>query len=213
MSNQAAVHKAFLLVVEELQERYGGDSHGLLSGFLSVVDSMADETRTKNSNPPRPLFRTNPTVEEKKTDKPASPSRQKKNPAKESGLVSFADMLRSGRDSPDPMPVDRPGANNSRKSSYDVTKDGNRLNAKPTTVPRSDSFEDKEKPELPKEDVLIEVKPLPKIRLSLMPSPREEDEDNSSSGSPVPSRPSRKKKSSSSRSKRSRSKKTSNKIK
>ena len=29
--------------------------------------------------------------------------------------------------------------------------------------------------------VLIEVKPLPKIRLSLMPSPREEDEDESSS--------------------------------
>eukprot|EP00977_Amphora_coffeiformis_P016746 scaffold5296_cov163-Amphora_coffeaeformis.AAC.1 len=208
MSNQAAVHKACLLVVEELKERYGRDSRGLLDGFLSVVDSMADETHSKKSSIPRFLSRTTPASEEKKTDKPGTPSRQKKNPAKESGLISFADMLRSGRDSPDPMPVDRPGASNSRKSSYE-TKDGNRLNAKPTTVPRSDSFEDKKKPELPKEDVLIEVKPLPKIRLSLMPSPREEDEDDSSSGSPVPSRPSRRKKSSSSRSKRSKSRKPS----
>ena len=32
---------------------------------------------------------------------------------------------------------------------------------------------------------LIEVKPLPKIRLSLMPSPREEDEEDLSSSSPA----------------------------
>lgn len=192
MSNQAAVHKAFLLVVDELQDRYGGDRRGLLGGFLNVVDNMADEPYV------RPLSKNNPSYEEKKLE---SPTRQKKNPAKESGLVSFADMLRSGRDSPDPMPVDRPGARSARKLAYDVSKDGNRLQARPTTVPRSDSFEDKEKPPLPQEDVLIEVKPLPKIRLSLMPSPREEDEDNSSETSPVPSRQSKKKKSS--RSKRS----------
>ena len=211
MSNQAAVHKAFLLVVEELRERYGRDNYGLLGGFLTVTDTMAEENRSRATETPRPLSRTNPNSEEKKTDKSVSPSRQKKNHAKESGLVSFADMLRSGRDSPDPMPVDRPGANGSRKASYDVTKDGNRLNAKPTTVPRSDSFEDKQRPELPKEDVLIEVKPLPKIRLSLMPSPREEDEENSSEGSPVASK--HRKKKTSSRSKRSRSKKQSNQVK
>jgi hypothetical protein len=34
----------------------------------------------------------------------------------------------------------------------------------------------------------IEVKPLPKIRLSLMPAPREEDEENSSSVSGSPER-------------------------
>lgn len=212
MSNQAAVHKAFLLVVEELKERYGGDSRGLLGGFLSVVESMNEDGRPKSSGIPGFLSRTSPTSEEKKTDKPLNPTRQRKNPAKESGLVSFADMLRSGRDSPDPMPVDRPGASHPRKSSFDPNKDGNRLKTQPTTVPRSDSFEDKKKPELPKEDGLIEVKPLPKIRLSLMPSPREEDEDNSSSGSPVPSRPSRKKRSSSSRSKRSRSRKPSSRF-
>ena len=34
--------------------------------------------------------------------------------------------------------------------------------------------------EVKKDPVLIEVKPLPKIRLSLMPSPREEDEEENS---------------------------------
>ncbi len=45
----------------------------------------------------------------------------------------------------------------------------------------------------------IEVKPLPKIRLSLMPAPREEDEENSSSvsGSPERSKSIRKKRNSS----------------
>jgi hypothetical protein len=45
----------------------------------------------------------------------------------------------------------------------------------------------------------IEVKPLPKIRLSLMPAPREEDEENSSSvsGSPERSKSVRKKRNSS----------------
>lgn len=206
MSNQAAVHKAFLLVVDELRERYGDEGHGLLAGFFSVVDGMAAEGRSRTYNPPRPLSRTNPVAEEKKTDRP-SPSRQKKDPAKESGLVSFADMLRhTGRDSPDPMPVDRPGLQN--RKTIDVPKEGNRLNAQPSKVPRSDSFEDKKKPEIPKDDVLIEVKPLPKIRLSLMPSPREEDEENSSAGSPFASRQSRKKKSSS-RSNRSKSRKVS----
>ena len=42
MSNQAAVHKAFQLVVEEIKDRYGVQGKGLLAGFLSVVDGMAD---------------------------------------------------------------------------------------------------------------------------------------------------------------------------
>jgi lipid-binding SYLF domain-containing protein len=208
MSNQAAVHKASLLVVEELRERYGEDSSGLLAGFMSVVDSMADESRPKTLHPQRPLSRTNPTAEEKKIDyNTVSLSKQKKDPARESGLVSFADMLRSGSGSPDPMPVDRPGSNSARQQ-LQVPEEGNRLKTKPTTVPRSDSFEDKKKPELPKEEVLIEVKPLPKIRLSLMPAPREEDEENSSTASPLVTKSSRRRKPSA-KPKRSRSKKPS----
>jgi hypothetical protein len=211
MSNQAAVHKAFLLVVDELRDRYGEVAgRGLLRGFLDVVDNMGNNNHpnhnatSKPSSPFRSLSRThNPSSEEKKVE---FPTRSRKDPAKESGLVSFADMLRSGRDSPDPMPVDRPKAPGSRKPAYNVRNDGqgnssNRLNARPTTVPRSDSFEDKEKPatKLPKEDVLIEVKPLPKIRLSLMPSPREEDEEEGSESSPAPARNSKKNRSSRSR--------------
>jgi len=43
MSNPAAVHKAFLLVIDELRERYGPDGGGLLAGFLNAVDNFKEE--------------------------------------------------------------------------------------------------------------------------------------------------------------------------
>ena len=47
MSDQAAVHKAFLLVVDEIRDRYGAQGKGLLAGFLSVVDDMADASGSR----------------------------------------------------------------------------------------------------------------------------------------------------------------------
>jgi len=52
------------------------------------------------------------------------------------------------------------------------------------------------KEERKKNEVTIEVKPLPKIRLSLMPAPREEDEEEMSGGTPVSSSVARRKNSS-----------------
>lgn len=54
----------------------------------------------------------------------------------------------------------------------------------------------------------IEVKPLPKIRLSLMPAPREEDEENSSSESDSPDRSKPRKKSTSDSKKRTKNRRS-----
>jgi len=40
MSNQAAVHKAFLVVLNELKTRYGSEGKGLMASFLSVVRNL-----------------------------------------------------------------------------------------------------------------------------------------------------------------------------
>ena len=66
--------------------------------------------------------------------------------------------------------------------------------AKPSTPQRPSSAQNTNEFDSPGDEmnsrdpgVTIEVKPLPKIRLSLMPAPREEDEDETSSASqPAP---------------------------
>jgi hypothetical protein len=194
MSNQAGVNKAFLLVMDEIRDRYGVEGSGLMAGFLSVVENMGGADEPKNSggnSQPRMFPRTGPVSEEKKSGEPPVASRKEK-PLQTSGLVSFEDMLKTGRHSPD------------RLSTKTFTV--------PQKVPESDpgrasmlketsAFLAEEKEQAlvsaQKDALLIEVKPLPKIRLSLMPSPREED-DESSAATPV--KPIKKKKSSSSRS-------------
>ena len=188
MSNQAAVHKAFLLVLDEIAQRYGVEGAGLLAGFLGVVDSMADGTKSvssKGDNVPRPFHRTDPVGEEKKVDHGAfSSSRQSSRILEsrhaKSGLVSFEDMLKtSGTGS------DRPMTPNLSQFSDSSNRVASRHIA--NNEPSSSSYAEGE-------GRLIEVKPLPKIRLNLMPSPREEDEDDYSSASPMPSKQVKKKK-------------------
>ena len=193
MSNQAAVHKAFLLVLDEITQRYGVEGAGLLSGFLSVVDSMADGSKSvssKGDKVPRPFHRTEPVSEEKKTDPGTLNSSRQSSRAHDSrhaksGLVSFEDMLKaSGTGSLSPLPSDRPMTPNLSL----VSDSSNRVTSRHigNNGPHASYAEG--------EGRLIEVKPLPKIRLSLMPSPREEDEDCYSSASPMPSKQVKKKK-------------------
>jgi hypothetical protein len=202
MSNQAAVHKALMLVVDEISQRYGAEGTGLVAGFLTVVNNMSDGTgsmSSKGENAPRPFHRTDPVAEEKKVDyNPTTPlparstSRKQDSRQAKSGLVSFEDMLRTsdmGRVSP--LPSDQPGilnlAQNVDSSSNRAVARSKATNGK-SIGQSSASFVETE------ESRLIEVKPLPKIRLSLMPSPREEDEDDYSSASPMPSSQVRRKK-------------------
>jgi lipid-binding SYLF domain-containing protein len=197
MSNQAAVHKAFTLVVDEVKQRYGRDLGGLVGGLLSVVDNMNDGTKDTSSMR-RPFHRTDPTAEEKKVDHGSSGFREQ--PRKQgsrslkSGLVSFEEMLRTA-DSAGGMSSqlsgDRPSTpsfNSSRDAPDNSKQYSARKSSNELLQNGGGCIDDAEASRL------IEVKPLPKIRLSLMPSPREEDEDDCSSGSPMPSAKVKKKK-------------------
>jgi hypothetical protein len=204
MSNQAAVHKAFLLVLDEVKLRYGAEGHGLLAGFLSVVDDMASSgssMRTKQENGKRsplsrPFRRTDPTMEEKKSDiSPRASAKANSTNPRTSGLVSFEDMLKTGRESPETTPVVRPSTPNIQHQ-VPGSDPGKRLSANGPSIREADLPPSHEKKE---PALMIEVKPLPKIRLSLMPSPREEDEEESSDTQPIPTKSVRKKKPSRSR--------------
>lgn len=172
MSNQAAVHKAFGLVVEELKARYGTEHVGLMAGFLAVIAQFHESKRS--SQRPQPSPQATIGTDQDNLNRIDSGGN-------ESGLVSFEDMLKTGRESPvspAPRPVTpslqlhtpeaNPGARVSSKRSQS-TVDGDKLIANKVS-PRGKKDQ----------QLLVEVKPLPKIRLSLMPSPREEDEFNSS---------------------------------
>ena len=200
MSNQAAVHKAFHLVLNEIKSRYGEEPGGIMAGFLSVIDTMGDSAsdelgRGSLNRPYHPM-------EEKKFDAPNP--KQQRGTRKDSGLVSFEDMLKTGRESPEVEAVERPSTP-SLQHQIPEPDPSKRISAKAKPAPHANEFApvpelDDEDMLEPKEPVLIEVKPLPKIRLSLMPSPREEDEDNDSSAySPVDKSKKKKKNSSSKR--------------
>ncbi|GKY93107.1 hypothetical protein MPSEU_000278900 [Mayamaea pseudoterrestris] len=197
MSNQAAVHKALLLVLDEITQRYGAGGTGLVSGFLTVVDQMTEtDNASKSEIVPRPFHRTDPATEEKKIDATKSghhltgsardASRKHESRQVKSGLVSFEDMLKTaGTGSLSPLPNDRlatPGF----AQITDLVSQPNRIADRRTHDRTGVHHQSAAQSELERQR-LIEVKPLPKIRLSLMPSPREEDEDDNSSASPKPS--------------------------
>jgi hypothetical protein len=202
MSNQQAVHKAFLLVVDELKARYGIEGVGLLAGFLSSVDNMTDGQKGEKASSPKRVTMAPRSLSEEKKESDSN---------KESGLVSFEDMLKTPKD-PDRVDfsIDRPSTIPRRSSTAP-----NPLRPEPDPAKRyrarkqelkNDEFEELEGDD--PEPLRIEVKPLPKIRLSLMPSPREEDEETEedSAGAPralAPSAKSSKKKSNRSSSKTS----------
>jgi lipid-binding SYLF domain-containing protein len=181
MSNQAAVHRAFLLVMNEISSRYGEEFGGLMAGFLSVIDTMGNgEAEFEDTEQRGRPFSVTSSGEEKKSDSPNS--KQSRRQSKNSGLVSFEDMLKTGRQSPELINTERPSTP-SLQLEIPEPDQAKRLAAKSKSAPHINEFAPV--PELeeevgPKDPVLIEVKPLPKIRLSLMPSPREEDEDNES---------------------------------
>ncbi|CAB9498053.1 LAS seventeen-binding protein 3 [Seminavis robusta] len=204
MSNQAAVHRAFLLVFNEIASRYGEEAGGLMAGFLSVIDTMGNDGKpTMDGAEKGRHFSNNSSSgsEEKKSDTPTSKQSRKSN-SKNSGLVSFEDMLKTGRTSPELINTERPSTPSLQREIPEPDQ-SKRLAAKSKPAPHANEFVPV--PELedellaPQEPVLIEVKPLPKIRLSLMPAPREEDEENDSSSFSPPTQKSRRRKSSSKR--------------
>ena len=209
MSNQGAVHKAFQVVLREITGRYGTEGKGLMAGFLSVVNTLPSSDlhrKAKNTtgNGKEVSFNPFPRTNEPVRSAPPFGMNGRKDTQRESGLVSLDDMIRKQPDRPSTPSIfsqqdrNQPVHNNKTKSlSSDTTNHLHRReNGFTTTTPNTTTTNNKavdmEQP------VTIEVKPLPKIRLSLMPSPREEDEEESSS-EPKVIRKKKKKKSSSRR--------------
>lgn len=194
MSNPEAVHKAFVLVLDELRERYGPDGPGLLSAFLEVASTYKKEDLPPHFN--LSFQKSNFFGEEKK-----EPESLPSGASGDSKSIKLEDMLKYNAslgvpDVPEPKSLqDRPGS--SGPMDVDKYRESYR---RPKPAPMaSDTFDAPSA-----EPVMIEVKPLPKIRLSLMPSPREEDEFNlDEEGDPIKS-PKTPKSTSSSKSKRTR---------
>ena len=158
MSNQAAVHRAFMLVINEIASRYGEQPGGLMAGFLSVIDTMGNNQSDNGDS----TGHSTPSVvsEEKKSDTPNS--RQRKGD-RNSGLVSFEDMLKTGRHSPELVDSDRPSTPSLQLEIPNPDK-SKRLSSKAKAAPHMNDFApvpdlDEEPSSLPKEPVLIEVKP------------------------------------------------------
>lgn len=174
MSNPEAVHKAFLLVLDELRERYGPDGHGLLSGFLNAVDAFREEDLPPHMG--GSFQRRHGFGEEKKEPESINNSKS----------IKLEDMLKANSNLGMPDVPEPKSLQDRTPSPMDVDKyRENYRRPKPAPMP-SDTFDAPAT-----EPVMIEVKPLPKIRLSLMPSPREEDEYNIDDDTNPPSSPSK----------------------
>jgi len=181
MSDPAAVHKALLKVLDELRNRYGTDCVGLLAGFANVIENMpkdeALKARTSSGLGAATSSSWRSGWEEKKETDPFSrhgghrTSATPKKILEKTSVVKFEDVMNAElgisdvQDSRFLAPERRPGA--SSLNDYKAPK------TKKPAAPDSETFGSSSA-----DPVTIEVKPLPKIRLSLMPSPREEDEEN-----------------------------------
>eukprot|EP00804_Cyclotella_cryptica_P005778 CCRYP_000091-RA/>CCRYP_000091-RA protein AED:0.05 eAED:0.05 QI:331/1/1/1/0.83/0.71/7/1515/1505 len=202
LSDQQAVHKAFILVLDEMKMRYGVEGKGLLAVFLDLYSTATSPSSTLNNSasPKRAQSRPSPPNEV------VSPS--KTSGTRNSSMTSFKDVLphdaettnantmkQFSRDKSQPSPSrTRAEKKQDRPSTPSMQKfDSKRSSPSPkpsipifqkTVLPQVDEFADfsnfESTPKNPN-PVTVEVKPLPKIRLDLCPVPREEDEEEDSS--------------------------------
>ena len=211
LSDQIAVHKAFILVLDEIKVRYGFEGK---AGLLAIVID------TCNSQPPVSPRRTQSRNVNSFTDVLPANSGSKK-----ASLTSFKDVLigskvgsaTTSRSSSESKPVSIPSSNNSstvissqaisprrlrndnvqerpstpsiraiESKSLPVPSKNSNGSLQQNPVAHADDFADFSQFNVPKNPAsaqLVEVKPLPKLRLDLCPVPREEDEEEESAGS------------------------------
>ena len=199
LSNQEAVHKAFILVLDEMNKRYGVEEKGLLAVFLDVYNTL-------------PVISGGPS---RRSHAGSSTSLGNKAPTT---ITSFKDVLPSGKNNKEnstaPRPIPGNRSSSSRVNGSTATtippsqlsprRPQKQTQERPSTpsmrtidkktigVPQpkapsqsiveNDEFADfKNFEDVPRNPVTVEVKPLPKIRLDLCPVPREEDEEELSS--------------------------------
>lgn len=167
MSNPTAVHKAFLLVLEELTIRYGPEGAGLLEKLLSVVANLPQDAMPRT---PESLF----AIQKQDQQLREQPQQQYSEEKKESdGVVKLEDMLKNTDSSRVLNTMDSSGTSSMNEKRPTELKKGSTK----STMSRKPAVVHEPMETSANAPVMIEVKPLPKIRLSLMPSPREEDED------------------------------------
>jgi len=224
LSNQGAVHRAFMLVVDELRGRYGVEDQGLLAGLFTVVKTFPTsnpESPLKSPPQRRPSPRKSPPRNRVKHQK-SFPSAGNSSPNEERvvGIKQSANSIvqcpSDERPSSNPSFVQpkteaiktpqRPEVQRKqeRPSTPSVLKDTadqkDNFKAQPVQqwsdfvewddafadmpmdesfgdIPMDEDFGDIPMDESPASNRTIDVKPLPKLRLDLMPAPREEDED------------------------------------
>jgi len=208
MSNQGAVHNAFVLVVDELRGRYGRDGKGLMAELLQMRDNFPSPMKkpqvvVMNNRSKRDVSPISPSsdihshvLRERHQGNVLSPKVSAQESLqginmKSNNLVSFEDVLeqrmntqqdktkdeKTSKQKADERP-ERP----STPSIYE--KISHQIDRTPTQAAFTTStFEDFPGNDGIEAPATIEVKPLPKIRLDLMPAPREEDEFSESSPS------------------------------
>jgi len=178
MSDPGAVHKALLKVLDELRNRYGTGCVGLLADFMNVIENMPRGESfgvRSSSGLGLGLGTTHSSSwrsgwEEKKENDNSSPRNKKV--LEKTSVVKFEDVMTAElgiHEVPDARFAQECRPGNRSASDY------KQMRNKPKQLAASemDTFGNSSA-----DPVTIEVKPLPKIRLSLMPSPREVDEEH-----------------------------------
>jgi hypothetical protein len=168
MSNPTAVHKAFLVVLEELGNRYGTAGAGLLAKFLSVVANLPKDAMPRT---PESSFANQKELQLRQQQQQQQYTEEKK---ESDGVVKLEDMLKNTDSSRVLNTIDSSGTSSMNEKRPTELKKGS---TKKPALSRKPAVIDEPMETSANAHVMIEVKPLPKIRLSLMPSPREEDED------------------------------------
>ena len=239
LSNQQAVHKAFILVLDEMKKRYGVEekgkkvdfhflrvnepssliyvidsaASGLLAVFLDVYNTLpgyggqliprpsTSPSRMSQANPQTPSIKpssitsfndvlTGNQVENSTAPQLSTKSRSPSSRANTATNSSTAPIIIAPRRPQQQIQShERPSTPSMR------TIDSKTLPKRPPQQEINDDFSDFSSfGGAPRNPVTVEVKPLPKIRLDLLPVPREEDEEEDSSISAADAKQKRKSK-------------------
>jgi len=207
LTNQQAVHKAYVLVLDEMKKRYGVEEKGLLAVFLDVYNTLpghgSPSSTLRNSASPR-----------------SQAGSHSPNNKAQSSITSFKDVLTDKKmenstaprqlpgnrspsthknAAPNTMPLPKLSPRRQQQSQKQEqerqsTPSMRRVDSKtvgPSHKPppqqninaaMDDDFADFSNfDDIPRNPVTVEVKPLPKMRLDLCPVPREEDEEEDGS--------------------------------
>ncbi|KAL7553335.1 hypothetical protein ACHAWF_018177 [Thalassiosira exigua] len=191
LSDQLAVHKAFLLVLDQMKRRYGAEGKGLLAVFLDVYNSLPGYgiSTTSPRNPASPRSQAQPPSPSSRSQTSFGnfPGNQVENSTSSHPLPgNSSPNTRSSTALPSPSQISPRRNRQNQMPERPSTPSMRTIDSKTVGLPNKavseqkllDDFADFSNFEdIPRNPVTVEVKPLPKIRLDLCPVPLEEDEE------------------------------------